>query len=139
MIKSRRIRWAGNVVRVCYIISTYTILIGNPEGKRLIGRPKHRWDDNIKINLRKIRLEGVDLSNLAKDMEQWLDFVNFSILCVQTGSGAHPASCPMGTGGPFPGYKARPGSDADHSTHLVPRSGMSRSYISSPPKHLHGV
>jgi hypothetical protein len=40
---------------------------------------------------------------------------NFSpILCVQTGSGAHPASCTMGTGGPFPGGKARPGRDADH-------------------------
>jgi hypothetical protein len=38
-----------------------------------------------------------------------------SILCVQTGSGAHPASCPMGTGGPFPRGKARPGRDADHS------------------------
>jgi hypothetical protein len=38
-----------------------------------------------------------------------------SILCVQTGSGAHPASCPMGTGGPFPGGKARPGRNADHS------------------------
>jgi hypothetical protein len=38
-----------------------------------------------------------------------------SILCVQTGSGAHPASCTMGTGGPFPGVKARPGRDADHS------------------------
>jgi hypothetical protein len=37
------------------------------------------------------------------------------ILCVQTGSGAHPASCTMGTGGPFPGGKARPGRDADHS------------------------
>jgi hypothetical protein len=36
-------------------------------------------------------------------------------LCVQTGSGAHPASCPMRTGGPFPGGKARPGRDADHS------------------------
>jgi hypothetical protein len=36
-------------------------------------------------------------------------------LCVQTGSGAHPASCPMGTGGSFPGEKARPGRDADHS------------------------
>jgi hypothetical protein len=35
--------------------------------------------------------------------------------CVQTGSGAHPASCPMGTGGPFRGGKARPGRDADHS------------------------
>jgi hypothetical protein len=38
-----------------------------------------------------------------------------SILCVQTSSEAHPASCPMGTGGPFPGGKARPGRDADHS------------------------
>jgi len=38
-----------------------------------------------------------------------------SILCVQTGSGAHPASCTMGTGGPFPGGKVRPGRDADHS------------------------
>jgi hypothetical protein len=38
-----------------------------------------------------------------------------SSLCVQTGSEAHPASCPMGTGGTFPGGKARPGRDADHS------------------------
>jgi hypothetical protein len=38
-----------------------------------------------------------------------------SILCVETGSGAHPASSPMGTGAPFPGGKARPGHDADHS------------------------
>jgi hypothetical protein len=38
-----------------------------------------------------------------------------SSLCVQTGSGAHPASCTVGTGGPFPGGKARPGRDADHS------------------------
>jgi hypothetical protein len=38
-----------------------------------------------------------------------------SILCVQTGSGGHPASCTMGTGGPFPGAKARPGRDSDHS------------------------
>jgi hypothetical protein len=54
-----------------------------------------------------------------------------SSICVQTGSGAHPASCTMGTGGPFPGGKARPGGDADHSPHLVPRSWMSRSYTSS--------
>jgi hypothetical protein len=45
-----------------------------------------------------------------------------SILCVQTGSGAHPTSCKMGTGGPFPGGKARPGRDADQSPHLVPMS-----------------
>jgi hypothetical protein len=45
-----------------------------------------------------------------------------SNVCVQTGSGTHPASCPMGTGDPFLGGKARPGRDADHSPHLVPRS-----------------
>jgi hypothetical protein len=62
-----------------------------------------------------------------------------SSLCVQTDSGAHPASCTIGTGSPFPGGKARPGRDADHSPHLVPRSKMSRSYTSSPPKRLQGV
>jgi hypothetical protein len=56
-----------------------------------------------------------------------------SSLCIQTGSGAHPASCPMGTGGPFPGGKAILGRDADHAPLLVPRSRMSRSYSSSPP------
>jgi hypothetical protein len=62
-----------------------------------------------------------------------------SSLCVQTGSGAHPASCTMGTGGSFPGGKARPGREADHSPHLEPRSWMSRSYTSSLPKRLQGV
>jgi hypothetical protein len=57
----------------------------------------------------------------------------FSNLCVQTGSGANPPSSTMGTGGPVPGTKARPGCDADHLPHLVPRSRMSRSYTSSPP------
>jgi hypothetical protein len=56
-----------------------------------------------------------------------------SSLCVQTGSGVHPASYAMGTGGPFPGGKARPGCDPDHLPLLVLRSRMSRSYISSPP------
>jgi hypothetical protein len=45
-----------------------------------------------------------------------------SSLCVQTGCGAYPASSPMDTGGRFPGGKARPGRDVDHSSHLVPRS-----------------
>jgi hypothetical protein len=56
----------------------------------------------------------------------------YSSLCVQTGSGAHPASCPMGTGESFPGGKARPERDADHSPHLVPSSRTGSSYISSP-------
>jgi hypothetical protein len=77
------------------------------------------------------RAIGVRSLAVAKDFS--------SILCVQTGSGAHPASFPMGTGGLSPGVKARPGCDADHSPPLVPRSWMSKTYISSPPKRLHGV
>jgi hypothetical protein len=60
------------------------------------------------------RAMGVQSSTGSKDFS--------SILCVQTGSGAHPASCTMGTEGPFPGGKERPMRDADHSPHLVPRS-----------------
>jgi hypothetical protein len=56
-----------------------------------------------------------------------------SSLCVQTGSGAHPASCTVGTGGPFPGGKKRGrGVTLTTHPHLVPRSRMSRSYTSSP-------
>jgi hypothetical protein len=62
-----------------------------------------------------------------------------SNLCVQTGSGAHPASCTMGTEGPFPGGKARPGRDADHSP---PSSAEDVNelelYLLSPKRH-HGV
>jgi hypothetical protein len=56
-----------------------------------------------------------------------------SILCVQTGSGAHPVSCTMGTGGPFPGVKRGRGVTLTTHPHLVPRSRMSRSYSSSFP------
>jgi hypothetical protein len=60
-------------------------------------------------------------------------------LCVQTGSGVYPASCTMGTGGPFPGDKTRPRHDTTHSHHLVPSSRMSRSYTSCPHRRLHAV
>jgi hypothetical protein len=62
-----------------------------------------------------------------------------SNLCVQTGSEAHPASCTMGTGGPFPGAKRGRGVTLTTYPHLVPRSRMSRSYTSSPLKRHHGV
>jgi hypothetical protein len=54
-------------------------------------------------------------------------------ICVQTGCVAHPASCTMGTWGSFPEGKARPGRDADHSFHLVPKSRTSESYTPLPP------
>jgi hypothetical protein len=60
-------------------------------------------------------------------------------LFVQTGSGAHPASCTMGTGVLSPGLKRGRGVTLTTHPHLVPRSSMSRSYTSSPPKRLHGM
>jgi hypothetical protein len=52
MIKSRRMRWTGNVARMGTKRNTYRILVGKPEGKRPLGRPRHRWVDNIKMDLR---------------------------------------------------------------------------------------
>jgi hypothetical protein len=51
-IKSRRMRWAGNVARMGEMRNTYSILVGKPEGKRPLGRPRHGWVDNIKMDLR---------------------------------------------------------------------------------------
>jgi hypothetical protein len=62
---------------------------------------------------------------------------SFSRLCVQTSSEVHPASYPMGTVGPFPGGKTRPGVTLNTHPHLVPRSRMSRSYTFSPLYRLH--
>jgi hypothetical protein len=53
----------------------YKILIGKPEGKRQLGRPRHRWEDTIKNDLREIEWEGVDWMNLAQDRDQWRDLV----------------------------------------------------------------
>jgi hypothetical protein len=54
MIKSRMMRWAGHVARMGATWNAYRILAGKPEGKRPIGRPRRRWVDNIKIDLREI-------------------------------------------------------------------------------------
>jgi hypothetical protein len=62
-----------------------------------------------------------------------------SSLCVKTSAGAHPASSTMGNGCPFPGVKDGRGVTLTTHLHLVPWSSMSRSYIPSPPWHLHGV
>jgi hypothetical protein len=60
MIKSRRMRWAGHVARMKENRSAYRILVGKPEGKRPLGRPRHRWVDNITMDLREIGWDGVD-------------------------------------------------------------------------------
>jgi hypothetical protein len=53
MIKSRRMRWAGHVARMGEKRNAYRILVGKPEGKRPLGRPRRRWVDNIKIDLKR--------------------------------------------------------------------------------------
>ena len=54
MIKSRRMRWAGNVARMGEGRGVYRVLVGKPEEKRPLGRPRHRWEDNIKMGLQEV-------------------------------------------------------------------------------------
>jgi hypothetical protein len=76
-------------------------------------------------------VSGYGLDDRAIEVQSLAGAKDFSsTLCVQTGSGLHPASCTMGTGDPLPGGKAQPGRDADNSPHLLPRS--SRSYTPLP-------
>jgi hypothetical protein len=71
MIKSRRMRWAWHVARKGEEKkNAYRILVGKPEGKRPLGRPRRRWVDNIKMNLKE-RYDGMDWIDLAQDRDQW--------------------------------------------------------------------
>jgi hypothetical protein len=58
-----------------YLLS-YRILVGKPEGKRPLGRPRRKWVDNIKIDLIEIGWDGVDWIDLAQDRDQWRAHVN---------------------------------------------------------------
>jgi hypothetical protein len=71
LIKSRRMRWPGHVARMGETRNAYRILVGKPEGKRLLGRPRRRWVDNIKMDLREIGRNGMDWIDLAKNRDQW--------------------------------------------------------------------
>jgi hypothetical protein len=75
MIKSRKMRWAGHAARMGEKKNAYRILVGKPEEKRL-GRPRRRWVDNIKIDLREIGWDGVDWIHLAQDRDEWRALVN---------------------------------------------------------------
>jgi len=54
----------------------YRVLVGKPEGKRQLGRPRRRWEDNIKIDLQAVGYEGMDWVQLAQDRDRWRAFVN---------------------------------------------------------------
>jgi hypothetical protein len=75
VIKSRRMRGAGHVARVGGMRNAYKILVGKPEGKIPLGRPRHRWE-NIRIDLTEMGWEGVDWLPLAQKKYQWWALVN---------------------------------------------------------------
>jgi hypothetical protein len=74
--KSKRMRWAGYVARMGEKKNVYRLLVGNPEGKRPLGRPRRRCIDNIKMVLLEIGLSVVDLIGLAQDRYSWRALVN---------------------------------------------------------------
>jgi hypothetical protein len=75
-IKSRRMRWAGHVAHMGEGRNVYRILVGKPEGKRPLGRPRRRWEDGIKMDLREIGWGGVEWIKLAQDRDRWRAVVN---------------------------------------------------------------
>jgi len=60
VIKSRRMRWAGHVVRIGKRRNMYSIFVGKPEGKKSLGRPRRRGENNIRMDVRELGWEGVD-------------------------------------------------------------------------------
>jgi hypothetical protein len=65
-----------HVARIVEKRNAYRILVGKPEGKRPLGRPRRRWVENIKMDLREIGWDGVDWNDLAQDRDQWKALVN---------------------------------------------------------------
>jgi hypothetical protein len=69
-IKSRIMRWAGHVARMRETRGIYRVLVGKPEGKRPLGRPRARWEDNIKLDLQEEECEVMDRIELAQDRDR---------------------------------------------------------------------
>jgi hypothetical protein len=76
VIKSRRMRWARHVACMWEGRGVYRVLGGRPEGKRPLGRPRYRWEDNIKMDLRGTGINGANWIQLVQDRVQWQAFVN---------------------------------------------------------------
>ncbi|KAJ4432993.1 hypothetical protein ANN_15250 [Periplaneta americana] len=73
--KSRRLRWAGHVARMGESRNAYRVLVGRPEGKRTLGRPRRRWEDNIKMDLREVGYDDREWINLVQDRDRWRAYV----------------------------------------------------------------
>ena len=69
-------RWAGHVARMVERRGVYRVLVGIPEGKRPLGRPRRKWDDNIKMDLQELGCGDMDWIELAKDRDRWRAVVN---------------------------------------------------------------
>ena len=69
-------RWVGNVARMGEGRGVYRVLVGKPEGKRPLGRPRRRWEDNIKLDLQEVGCGDTDWIELAQDTDSWRALVN---------------------------------------------------------------
>ena len=69
-------RWAGHVAHMGEGRGMYRVLVGNPEGKRPQGRPRHSWEDNIKMDVQKVGCQDMDWIELAQDRDNWQALVN---------------------------------------------------------------
>jgi hypothetical protein len=76
VVKSRRMRWAGHVARVGEGRGVSRVLVGKPEGKRPLVRPRRRWEDNIKMDLQEAGRGYRDWMELAQDRDRWRALVS---------------------------------------------------------------
>jgi len=76
VIKSRRKRWAGHVAHMGDERGVYRVLVGKPDGTRPLERPRHRWVDNIRMDLQEVGYGYVDWIGLAQDRDRWRTLVS---------------------------------------------------------------
>jgi len=76
VVKSRRMRWAGYVALMGEGRGVHRVLVGKPEGKRPLGRPRRRWEDNIKTDLQEVGGSFRDWMELDQDRDRWRALVN---------------------------------------------------------------
>jgi len=76
VIKSRRMRWAGHVTRMGERRGVYMVLVGKPEGKRPLGRPRRNWKDSIKMDLQEVGCGSMDWIDVVQDIDRWRALVN---------------------------------------------------------------
>ena len=69
-------RWAGHVARMDEESGAYRVLVGKPEGKRPLGRPRRRWVDNVRMDLREVECGYVEWTGLAQDRDRWRTLVS---------------------------------------------------------------